>query len=207
LTVGPGHFVHDYLYPHPYSFKNRDATWPYKPVKAGCEQVMQIQKDEANVGTQPILDFQSGDNTTLTVTNDAANNRVKVKIDVDASVTGSGTAGNVPLWDGTNDLTDSLISQAGGGITVSGDLATDGVHAITAGGVVNAVLGFEVNGVAGADASGMGMTFTKGILTAGSPTGAVTIGGSVSGGSAGSILAVGAGPVLAQYDHLRGGTW
>ena len=84
-----GRFIHHFFYPP--NYRRGEPTWPYRPVAPGCEVVMKIQKDEVDVATRGTLDFQTGSNTTLTVTDDAANDRVQVKID--ATGGGGGTTG------------------------------------------------------------------------------------------------------------------
>jgi hypothetical protein len=106
-----GRFIHHFFYPPDY--RRGEPTWPYRPVAPGCEVVMKIQKDEVDVGTESTLDFQTGTNTTLTVTDDAANNRVQVKIDVAGGGGTTGTNGGGSLGSAytlTNSWADAGLS-------------------------------------------------------------------------------------------------
>src|SRR5262245_19928492 len=78
VWASKGHFVHQFFYPP--NHKKGMATWPYVFVTAGCQKVVIVRKDNVDIGTRAAINFLTGQNVTLTVTDDPANDEVEVTI-------------------------------------------------------------------------------------------------------------------------------
>jgi len=91
-----------------------------------------IQKAAAGGGTRPTINFIEGSNITLTVSDNAGSNRVDVTIAAAGSaLSGSGTSGTIAKWTGTTQLGNSLITDNGTTVTVTGPLVASSTLSVT----------------------------------------------------------------------------
>lgn len=78
----------------------------------GGEWMLKVQKDDVDVGVVPTLDFLTGDNTILTVTNDVPGQRVKVEVE---ATPGDGAEYSVLGVDGAAGARDDIAATEGDG--------------------------------------------------------------------------------------------
>jgi hypothetical protein len=69
-----------------------------------------------------------------------------------SSITGSGTSGTIPLFNGTNTITDSIVTQSGTTVTIAGDLTLSTALAVAQGGTGHT--SFTSNGLLYGNGSG-----------------------------------------------------